>query len=151
VVFEVPRWELQVFVPGRPAPQGSKGAGVNPKTGKTFVKESSPHVGTWRNAVVATVWPLWRPSPPLDGPLLLVVEFVRPRPSGAPKRSTPAATTQPDLDKLVRSTGDALKTAKVYTDDARIVTTVSHKRNAEIGEHSGAHIRLARWLGGWAQ
>lgn len=146
--FEIERWELDVWVPGLPAPQGSKVAVARPN-GTIWVKEDSETVQDWRADVRSTAVREWVGRPPLDGPLVLVVEFVRKRLKTAPKRSTPPATTPPDLDKLLRSTGDALKSAGVYVDDARTVTAVVHKRMAEIGEAPGAHVKLARWNGGW--
>lgn len=143
-------WLLDVFIPGRAAPQGSKqaapiyrgrGAG-RVFTGKVTQREMSPHVKTWREDVRAGCLVAWNGKPPLDGPIELEVEFVRKRPASAPKRSTPPATTSPDLSKLVRSTEDAITSAGVWVDDARVVRTVSSKRVAEIGETPGARIRI---------
>jgi len=47
----------------------------------------------------------------ISGPVHVVVEFFLPRPKGQPKTRRTVPTTTPDLDKLVRATGDALKTA----------------------------------------
>lgn len=106
--------------------------------------EMSKHVPTWREDVRAGCIAAWKGQQPLDGPLVLDVEFVRARPASAPKRRTPAATTAPDLSKLVRSTEDAITSAGVWADDARVVRCVSSKRCAEIGETPGAHIRIYR-------
>lgn len=147
-------WLLDVFVPGRPAPQGSKngipiyrGKGTDRQfTGKVAMIESSKtKVDQWRADVRATCLETWAGQPPLDGPLELNVEFIRKRPVSAPKRRTPAATTAPDLSKLVRSTEDAVTSAGVWVDDARVVRTLSSKRVAEIGETPGARIRIRRW------
>lgn len=144
-------WLLDVFVAGRPAPQGSKHArpifkGRGPGkvfTGKVAQVESSKSgVDEWRADVRAACLEVWAGRAPLDGPLELEVEFVRKRPVGAPKRRTPPASTAPDLSKLVRSTEDAITSAGVWVDDARVVRTVSSKRVAEIGETPGARIRV---------
>jgi crossover junction endodeoxyribonuclease RusA len=130
-------WVLDVFVPGRPAPQGSKrylGAGR--------AIEMSKYVGAWRDDVRTACVRLWEGRAPLDGPLVLEVEFVRARPLSAPKRSTPSATGAPDLSKLVRSTEDAITSAGVWRDDSRVVATLSWKRLAEIDETPGARIRI---------
>lgn len=129
-------WPLHVFVPGRVAPQGSKRA-----MGPGRMVEMSQYVGTWRDDVRAACLQAWR-RPPLDGPLLFEVEFIRRRPASAPKRSTPADSTAPDLSKLVRSTEDAITSAGVWHDDARVICTLAWKRIAEIGEVPGAHIRI---------
>ena len=59
------------------------------------------------------------------GPVSLDVTFTMPRPKSAKAGSRPA--TRPDLDKLLRSTKDALKTAGVYEDDGRVVSVIAQK------------------------
>lgn len=130
-------WALDVFVPGRPAPQGSKR-----HVGHGRMIEQSVHVATWREDVRVACLGIWHGNPPLDGPLELELEFVRKRPASAPKRRTPPATTAPDLSKLIRSTEDAITSAGVWADDARVVRCVASKRIAEIGETPGAYIRI---------
>lgn len=132
---------LEVFVPGLAAPQGSKR-----HVGNGRMIEMSKNVKPWREDVRAACMATWRdasgPWAPIDGPVRLVVEFIRKRPASAPKSRTPWATTSPDLSKLVRSTEDAMTSAGVWADDARVVETLSRKRIAEIGETPGAHIRV---------
>jgi Holliday junction resolvase RusA-like endonuclease len=146
-------WHLELFVSGKAAPQGSKharpiyrGKGkARVFTGKVVNVESSKSgVDTWRADVRAASVIAWDGRPPLDGPLVLEVEFIRKRPASAPKSYTPDANTQPDLSKLIRSTEDALTSAGVWADDGRVVHTVSSKRCAEHGETPGAHIRIGR-------
>lgn len=146
-----PEWLIDIFVPGTPAPQGSKqgrpiyrGSGESRAfTGKVAMVESSKTgVIEWRNDVRTAAEKTWGKQPPLDGPLVLDVRFVRRRPVSAPKRRTPAATSRPDLSHLVRSTEDALTSAGVWVDDSRVVATYSSKRVAEIGERTGARIRV---------
>lgn len=154
-------WAVELFVAGTPAPQGSKmarpiykGRGADRQfTGKVAQVESSKAgVTEWRGDVrhdlarALTARAVDQHDDQadaiLDGPLVLDVEFVMPRPAGAPKRSTPSAVAAPDLSKLVRSTEDAITAAGAWTDDARIVLTLSRKRVAEIGERPGAMIRI---------
>lgn len=146
-------WHLELFVPGRAAPQGSKqarpiyrGKGATREfTGKVATVESSKAgVNAWRGDVRAALIPAWDGRPPLDGPLVLEVEFIRNRPKSAPKSYTPEHTTYPDVSKLVRSTEDAITSAGVWADDARVVRLIASKRNAEHGETAGAHIRIGR-------
>jgi Holliday junction resolvase RusA-like endonuclease len=75
------------------------------------------------------------------GPVLLDVTFIRRRPKGMPKKSTPPHIKYPDLSKFVRAVEDSM-TGIVYNDDAQIVTTYSHKRYAEFGESPGAIITV---------
>ncbi len=146
-------WHLELFVPGRAAPQGSKngfaiakGRGANRVfTGQVAMIESSKgKVDAWRKAVRAAAAEQWAGRPALDGPLVLEVEFIRSRPKAAPKSYTPEHTTYPDVSKLVRSTEDAITSAGVWADDARVVRLIATKRNAEHDETPGAHIRIGR-------
>lgn len=121
-------------VVGRPAPQGSKRA-VRPGV----MVEMSRYVKPWRRDVEAAgkaaVGMEWTP---LDGALLLDVTFVQLRPKSAPKdRVHP--TVAPDLSKLVRSTEDALTTAGIIRDDARITDLHAYKR---YDDWSGAIITI---------
>lgn len=92
--------------------------------------ESSKSVKPWRSAVEQAVMlaapPGMRESPILcRGPVFLDVTFTMPRPKSAKAGQRPA--TRPDLDKILRSTKDALKTAGVYEDDGRVVSLIAAK------------------------
>lgn len=65
---------------------------------------------------------------PIDAPVDLTVTFYLPRPRSAPRRVLFPAT-KPDLDKLTRAVGDALK-GIAYTEDSRIVDLHIRKRFA---------------------
>lgn len=109
---------ITITVYGHPAPQGSKR-----HVGKGIMVESSKHVAPWREDVRAAALlalnTLNRPAP-LDGPLYARMVFTVARPASAPKaRRWP--DRMPDLSKLVRSTEDALTSAGVWADDARVV------------------------------
>jgi crossover junction endodeoxyribonuclease RusA len=143
---------LVVFVAGRPAPQGSKHArpiyrgrgDAREFTGKVAQVESSKNVGTWRDDVrTALLDEHGQPRCVLgDMPTGVRLEFVMPRPTSTPKRSTPAAIRKPDLDKLVRAVFDAITSSGCIADDARIVQLNASKRLAELGETAGCHIRI---------
>lgn len=137
-----PAWLLDVFVPGRPAPQGSIRAIVHRSTGRAVaIKDNNATQKTWRQDVRDAAAAGWGDRQPLDGPVTIRVEFVMPRPASAPKRSTPSAIRKPDGDKLERAIWDSL-THVVWTDDARVVEWGGSKRIAEIGETPGARIRV---------
>lgn len=124
-----------VFIPGRPAPQGSKR-----HLGNGIMVESSKAVKPWR---VDVAWAVRAHFPtPLDGAVRLELEFVMPRPKSAPKRSTPPAIKRPDVDKLARAVLDAI-TGVVVADDSQVVELVASKRIAEIGEASGVFLTAA--------
>jgi Holliday junction resolvase RusA-like endonuclease len=63
-------------------------------------------------------------APAIAGPVSVVVTFIMPRPK-KPKALFP--DRKPDIEKLQRSTFDALKSAGVYEDDARIIKVVAEK------------------------
>lgn len=107
---------LAFSVFGSPAPQGSKR-----HVGRGVLIESSKGVKPWRAAVAAAAKALraslaneWRPA---DGPVRVSLVFSLRRPK-KPRWRSPAVA--PDLDKLARSTLDAL-TGVLIHDDARVI------------------------------
>lgn len=128
-------WAFETFVPGKPAPQGSKrhvGGGV--------MIESSKAVAPWRTTVAWHAAQTHRVAP-LDGALFVSLVFVMPRPVSTPKRSTPHAIKRPDLDKLTRAVFDALSSV-VWRDDSQVVQVYATKRIAELEQQPGVHIRV---------
>lgn len=115
--------DLSVVVFGTPAPQGSKSfKGIH--NGRAILAESSKAVKPWREdvrtaalAVLDTIHE-WAP---LDGALIAEMVFTVRKPASAPKRRRTWPSTMPDLSKLCRSTEDALTSAGVWRDDARVV------------------------------
>jgi Holliday junction resolvase RusA-like endonuclease len=106
-------------VRGIPAPQGSKrhvGGGV--------LVESSNKVAPWRQDVRRAAADAMNGHLPFDGPLEVLVTFTLAKPRTV-KREMPHV--RPDLDKLVRSTLDALGSAGVYGDDSQVVSLVTLK------------------------
>lgn len=90
--------------------------------------EASKYVGTWRDDVKAAALQAaaTRGAAKIDGPLALRLTFTLPRPkSAAKKRLWP--TGPPDLSKLIRSTEDAITTAGLWADDARVVSVDATK------------------------
>lgn len=116
---------------GVPAPQGSKR-----HVGNGRMIESSTKVKPWRAAVAAAF-----PVAPIDGPVEVVVTFVLPRPKSERKTYTRPHTRRPDLDKLIRSTLDAL-TGRAFGDDSQVTHIDIRKRTAHINEPSGAVIEV---------
>jgi crossover junction endodeoxyribonuclease RusA len=128
---------IEFWVPGAPKPQGSKRM-----VGRGLMVEACKELGPWRERVALAASQAVTGTPvSLDVPFTAVLSFVMPRPTSAPKRSTPPAVKRPDLDKLVRAIFDAC-TGIVFADDSVIVTLVTTKRLAEIGEPPGVNINL---------
>lgn len=135
-----------IEVRGAPAPQGSKR-----HLGNGRMVEMSAKVGPWREAVRAETQ---RAGVALGAgvPVAVSVVFFLPRPAGhygtgrnagKVKLSAPCTpSTRPDLDKLVRSTLDGLKTGGAYADDAQVVTLSAGKVYAANGQPPGAEITL---------
>jgi len=137
---------LHVTVHGRPAPQGSKRAFV--RAGRAVVIDDSANTKPWRaavhSAIVDALPPGWEP---LRGPVEIAVLFVMPRPkshytaSGELKANAPTwVPTTPDLDKLLRSTLDAVVTAGAIADDRLIALIRASKTYAAASP--GASISI---------
>ena len=142
-VYEIDNSPLAVFVPGKPAPQGSKR-----HVGRGILIESSKAVKPWRQDIrEALIDEAGQPQRRFDGAVHVTLDFVLPRPLATPKRRTPEATKKPDLDKLERAVLDAISSAGVWPDDSYVVRMSSSKRLAELDETPGCLIRIvgARW------
>lgn len=125
------------FVPGTPAPQGSKKY-VGHRNGRPVLIESSKKVQPWRTAVAGVF--TYTNQPPIDAPVTVTVEFIMPRPKSLPKKII-HHVRKPDLDKLIRSTLDGLS-GVAYTDDNRVNTIHATKRYQQPGEQTGANITV---------
>lgn len=129
------RPRITITVYGRPAPQGSKR-----HVGNGVMVESSKAVKPWREDVKLAALRALDQHPEWDRghrALYLSATFTLPRPrshyrtgklSGVLRDDAPILhSVAPDLDKLLRSTGDALTAAGVYTDDSRVAVLNASK------------------------
>lgn len=118
--------EFEVFA--APAPQGSKRAFV--RGGRANIVEVSKKVGPWRDSVVAACRQALLDSGNgmITGPVAVGIQFWMPRPANRPKTMRVFPTTPPDIDKLVRSTLDALVNAGAIEDDSFVVNLFTSKR-----------------------
>ena len=124
-----------MYVMGTPAPQGSKVGYA--RNGRVQMVESSKKVGPWREAVVTQCQRDGIAGKRMTGPVSVDLAFYLPRPkahfgtgrnAAVVKPSAPSRPAgKPDLDKLVRSTLDALTQAGVFDDDAAVVTISAEK------------------------
>lgn len=123
----------EVFVPGVPAPQGSKR-----HVGRGILVESSKAVGPWRERVALAAHSNARGL--LAPPVSVRVDFVQKRPKSLPAGTTPPAIKRTgDIDKLARAVLDAL-TGVWLEDDAHVVDLRATKRIALPGESPGVTI-----------
>lgn len=122
-----------VWVPGRPAPQGSKEQG---SAGQ--MREASRYLPAWRNAIKKAVYERYLALGVLKNDLPLMRKAV-----GAEivvhQETTP--TAKPDLDKLQRAIFDALTIARLIEDDALVVVVRARKIKA-INGRTGADITV---------
>ena len=145
---------MTITVHGEPAPQGSKSF-KGMRGGHAILAESSKKVKPWREAVK------WAAIERMDsakwsdggfgqgeafaGPVTVEVDFYFTHPKTGKRRAS--HSVKPDIDKLLRSTFDALKDAGVFEDDSRICSVQARKHYADA--HSpvpaGAVIRVERW------
>ncbi len=140
---------LSIHVTGTPAPQGSKRGFV--VKGRVVMTESSTKVKPWRQDVKAAALNAvaeLAPWEPMTGPLVIHISFSLPRPryhygtgknANLLKPSAPAwVDKKPDIDKLTRSTLDALGEAGVWRDDSQVAVVMASKRYATTGPPGAA-------------
>lgn len=126
---------MQITVYGIPAPQGSKRFVGLSKSGRGILAESSKKVKPWREAVKWAALEARALEHSKDevegvrfvGPVSVSITFTLPKPKSAPKSRVTYPDRKPDIDKLVRSTFDALTEAGVLEDDARVVELTAAK------------------------
>lgn len=133
---------VTLWVAGVPAPQGSKD-GFSPKgTNKVRMVESSKRVKPWRETVARCSEGLV-PEPIVD-PVNVFVIFVFAREKTV-RRFWPTGRGHGDIDKLLRSTYDALVMGGVLKDDALIVGGGQLKRYVSNPyETPGAYIWIEK-------
>lgn len=142
---------IRFVVLGTPAPQGSK---IRTKFG---MRESSQAVGPWREAVKAAAQ--LADVGHVGGPVVVQVWFRFQRPkshygtgrnAGVLRAAAPPFPTNRnvgDIDKLLRSSFDALTDVGAIDDDSRIVAVHAYKHWAHSdrsfdGQQPGATIHI---------
>lgn len=134
-----PRPAIEIVVYGKPAPQGSKHATLHKQSRRIVTMESSKRVKPWREAVkYASLHHIGQLAAGccgsaachrLDGPVRVEIAFCFDKPKSAPKTRTtwPVTRTSGDVDKLQRSTFDALTDAGVIRDDSQVIDVHARK------------------------
>lgn len=131
---------LSFFVPGIPAPQGSK---VRTKWGG--MREDNENTQPWREAVIwAAKAARTESRQPIAGPVDLQIDFRFPRLTGHLRANGEVKPTAPhykvsipDIDKLARAVCDALTGAGVWRDDSVVAILSCQKVYADV---PGAYI-----------
>lgn len=151
--------ELTFTVHGTPAPQGSKRAFVNKKTGRAIIVEQQhDRVRSWRDAVKGAALGAMDNTGvsarfPIHGPIHIAVTFWLKRPAGhygtgrnalVLKASAPDYPARmPDIDKLIRATFDALSDVAVWDDDGQVCVVDIAKQWARDFHPAGADIQIS--------
>ena len=117
---------LYFKVLGVPAPQGSKR-----HVGRGILVESSKKVAPWREAVKWEAIKVHQGRPPLQGAIHVSVDFRVPAPKKLKAGQEPTTRTSGDIDKLLRSTFDAITDSGMIRDDSHIVAVTATKRFAD--------------------
>lgn len=145
---------IEFVVLGVPGAQGSKKMVGRAGNGRPILRESSAKVAPWREAVKAAAVEALGDQPAFEGPVAVHVEFRFARPAShygtgknadALKGSAPDLPTSRalgDIDKLVRSTLDALTDSQVIGDDSQVAMLAALKCYAEGHRKPGAVLRV---------
>ena len=116
---------LTVFIPGIPAPQGSK---------TPWGTEANPNTWPWRDSIKSVLLSEYK-GKLLHGPVRVELTFIFPRPKAhynskglLKENSAYWKNTKPDLDKLCRAVFDAVTDAgNVWHDDCQVVSLAAEK------------------------
>jgi Holliday junction resolvase RusA-like endonuclease len=146
------RRRMNIDIVGLPAPQGSKSGYYNKTTGRVVMVEGKSKTGraavaSWRDAVTDACRRQLEqfPASPMTGPLAVTMLFRFPPTKTDPYRFWHAV--KPDLDKLVRSTFDALKLGGAIADDSMISKLTTVKRFINGREAAGCSINIESLAG----
>ena len=142
---------IALHVHGHPAPQGSKR-----HVGRGIMVEASKKVHPWREAVVGEIIRAGYAGTSIDEPCSVAITFWMRRPkthhtaNGQIKPTAPLvpiARNGGDIDKLVRSTLDALVQGALLYDDSSVVDLTARKRYATLAQPPGAVIVIDLYRG----
>lgn len=141
---------LIITVRATPRPGGSKIAGFNHTTGKSFVRPANKHTATWRQDVRNAALLAYRGQPEA-GAMEARYVFLFNRPAshfgtGKNKNTLKASapqfhTKKPDLTKLIRSTEDAL-TGIIWVDDSQVCRRTDEKKYISDSEFEGVVVTI---------
>lgn len=114
----VVRQSVSFIVYGNAATQGIVGL---TKAGRGILIDDNKRNKSWREDVRLTALTMRDGQPPMDGPLRARMVFTVRKPASAPKTRRTWPDKKPDVSKLCRSVEDAIVSAGLIVDDARIV------------------------------
>jgi Holliday junction resolvase RusA-like endonuclease len=147
---------VEFFVPGNPAPGGSKKGFYNKKLNRVLMVPDSEKTKPWMAVISACAMeavrnPQTGKGTVLCDPVLLWIEFRLARPKSHYRSGKHASelkpdaprfsTSKPDTTKLVRALEDAC-TGIVWHDDSQVAMQNIVKRYADPNEIPGAHVKV---------
>lgn len=140
--------QVEFFVPGLPVAQPRQRSRVRKKKGgASFVQNYTPAdspVNAFKAAVKLVAASAWDGAP-IDGPVLMDIDFVFPRPRTMVWKTKDMPrlrhSKKPDRDNLEKSVMDALS-GLLWIDDAQVCDGSIRKFIASADEKPGVKIRI---------
>jgi Holliday junction resolvase RusA-like endonuclease len=125
-----------------PAPKGSYNIVTNRRTGKGMLLPSSKKEKPWRREVTKTILKHKDCPSGIAVPVEIWLDFAILRPKSVSVRKRPYPIVKPDLDKLQRSTLDALTDSHIIKDDAIITDIHATKRYVTSTKDQGLNCQM---------
>ena len=120
---------IEFTVYGEAKPKGSTRSFV--VKGRAITTTNNPNAKEWQQLVSLAAQQHRPKGGPLRGAVELKTKFYFSRPRSVSEKKRPYPTVRPDLDKLVRNIGDALK-GIMYAEDAQIVKIETEKGYGDV-------------------
>ena len=133
---------LRIRVIGTPATAGSFVPRKRKNGSLYLLRSGSQKHKEWRQTAETTIQQavrLWQWETNPDDEYSVSLSFLLPKPRTV-SRAQP--NVKPDIDKLCRSTLDALTVGKAIDDDARIIQLIASKTYAAGSEQPGCYITV---------
>jgi crossover junction endodeoxyribonuclease RusA len=130
--------QIKFSVKGMPQPKGSARAFIPRGWTRPIITSDNPKNRPWASLVNVMAQYNAPKNGPHDGPIGLFLAFKLPKPKSYPKTREIPHIKKPDLDKLVRSVKDALKSV-MYNDDSQVIQVTAKK---EYGDAPGVEIEV---------
>lgn len=132
---------IEISVDGRPAPKGSRIAGIT-KTGNTYTRPGSRYEKPWVEAVKAATQLAIRHHRPTEKPYVVTLDFRLKRPQ-TNRAKMPWWPTAHDIDKLVRAVIDGLVQGGALEDDRHVISLTATKHYADRAIPEGVDVTIA--------
>jgi len=137
---------FDVFIPGVPKGQPRARAFARNMGGKTVARMYDSNTAeAWKSEIAIGIRDV-RPATPLEGPLVVDLTFIMPRPKSLMRKKDPDGQIPydrtPDRDNLDKAVLDALTRLSVWRDDAQVCGGSVWKFYAAKDGRTGARLRV---------